>query len=328
MNKKLVLGIIISAGLVYLSLQNVSYADLVTGLGSFDHSFLPALLTTLVAIQVLRTYRWGLILIPLGRIDYGQLFSITSVGYLAVLALPARLGELVRPYLITKKSDIRLSSALATILVERVFDILFVLLMALALVFFTPLPPWLITSGILFTAFALSLLLLTIFMTIWRKTAYALLRPVLQWLPVRYRDRITETINHFLEGLQILVQEKKLLVISFTTALIWLLHVLVIYLLFLAFNMSLPVIAAFVLLVILIAGIAIPAAPGFIGNWHYVTILSLGLFQVSHGEALTFAVFHHFLSVGTVVALGLIFLPFHLISLLGMKKNGMISGKG
>jgi len=54
-------------------------------------------------MQFLRSYRWGVILEPLEKIDPFSLFSVTSVGFMAIAALPARLGELARPYLISQK---------------------------------------------------------------------------------------------------------------------------------------------------------------------------------------------------------------------------------
>ena len=103
--------------------------------------------------------------------------------------------------------------------------------------------------------------------------------------------------------------------------LIWLIDVLVIYLLFLAFGFHLPVAAAFVLMIILIIGIAIPTAPGFIGNWHYFCVLGLSLFGVPRTDALTFAIIYHALSIGIVVILGLAFLPFNRFSIADLRRQ-------
>jgi hypothetical protein len=68
-------------------------------------------------------------------------------------------------------------------------------------------------------------------------------------------------------------------------------------------------------MIILIAGIAIPTAPGFIGNWHYACILGLGLFGIAKPEAFSFALVYHFLSMFVVVVLGVSFLPFNKFSI-------------
>ena len=90
---------------------------------------------------------------------------------------------------------------------------------------------------------------------------------------------------------------------------------------FLAVGFQLPVVAAFVVMIILIIGIAIPTAPGFIGNWHYFCILGLSLFGVPKADALTFAIIYHILSTGVIVVLGLAFLPFNHFSIVDLRRQ-------
>jgi len=79
--------------------------------------------------------------------------------------------------------------------------------------------------------------------------------------------------------------------------------------------------ASFIVMIILIVGIAVPTAPGFIGSWHFSCILALGLFGVAKPEALSFAVVYHFLSMMIVVILGVVFLPFNKFSVSDMKEQ-------
>jgi uncharacterized membrane protein YbhN (UPF0104 family) len=78
---------------------------------------------------------------------------------------------------------------------------------------------------------------------------------------------------------------------------------------------------SFVVMIVLIIGIAIPTAPGFIGNWHFACILGLSLFGVAKPEAFSFAVVYHFLSMAFTITLGVIFLPFNKFSIADMKKQ-------
>jgi len=82
-------------------------------------------------------------------------------------------------------------------------------------------------------------------------------------------------------------------------------------------------------MVILVAGIAIPTAPGFIGNWHYACILGLSLFNIAKPEAFSFALVYHFLSMMMIVVLGVAFLPFNKFSISDMTKQmGQNQGTG
>jgi uncharacterized membrane protein YbhN (UPF0104 family) len=97
--------------------------------------------------------------------------------------------------------------------------------------------------------------------------------------------------------------------------------VLAIYMLLKAFDFTLPLMASFVVLVLLIVGIAIPTAPGYIGNWHLACVLALGFFGLAEAAVLSFAVVYHFLSMVIVVVLGVAFLPFNKFSISDMKKQ-------
>ncbi len=321
MKKKVIAGLLLSALLVYLSIRGIHPPDVAEGFRTFRYGYLPAVLAAMLLMQILRSIRWGLVLRPLEKIDQISLFSVTSVGFLAIIAIPARLGELARPYLITKKSRIKMSAALGTIVVERVLDSLTVLIIAVFVLFFTPLPTWLIRSSILFLLLTIALVSAMILMIVKREASLRVLGPLIGKLPERYAERVTRLISHFIDGFRIMVDPALLISVTGFSIAIWLVDVGAIYLLFLAVGFHLPVVASFVLMIILIIGIAIPTAPGFIGNWHYFCILGLSLFGVPKADALTFAIIYHVLSIGVVIVLGLAFLPFNRFSLVDLRRQ-------
>ncbi|MBU0575463.1 MAG: flippase-like domain-containing protein, partial [Proteobacteria bacterium] len=130
MKKKVIAGLVLGALLVYLSARGIQFQGVADGFRTIRYGYALPILAVMFLMQVLRSFRWGLILNPIEKVDQFSLFSVTSVGFLAIIAIPARLGELARPYLITKKSRIPMSSALGTIFVERVLDSLTILIIA------------------------------------------------------------------------------------------------------------------------------------------------------------------------------------------------------
>ncbi|MHB8907442.1 MAG: lysylphosphatidylglycerol synthase transmembrane domain-containing protein [Syntrophales bacterium] len=321
MKKKVIGGLALSAVLVYLSIRGIHFQGVADGLRTIRSGYLLPALAAMVLMQILRSVRWGLILRPLAKVDQFSLFSVTNVGFLAIIAIPARLGELARPYLITKKSPLNMSAALGTIFVERVLDSLTVLVITVFVLFFTPLPPWLVRSSVLFLLLTLALASVMILLIVKREASLRVLTPLIGRLPARYTEKANRLISHFIEGFRILVDPKLLAWVTGLSIVIWLADVLAIYLLFLAFRFPLPVAAAFVIMIILIIGIAIPTAPGFIGNWHYFCILGLSLFSVPKTDALTFAIIYHFLSIAVIIVLGLAFLPFNRFSLADLRQQ-------
>ncbi len=321
MNKKVILGILISVFLVYLSIRGINLQDVFRDLQRIQFSYVISFIILIMFMQWLRSYRWGVMLQPMEKIDQLSLFSVTSVGFLAIASIPARIGELARPYLISKRSSIKMSSALGTILVERVFDSFTVLAIAIIILFFTDLPPWMIKSSIIFFLLALVMFCFIIFLILRRDAALKLINGILSKLPGKFAHKIDELIHHFIDGFQIITNIKLFLYLFFLSALIWLVDVLAIYMLLESFDFGLPIMASFVLMIILIVGIAIPTAPGYIGNWHFACVLALSLFGLAKAEALSFALVYHFLSMIIVVVLGVAFLPFNKFSIPDMKNQ-------
>lgn len=314
------LGLLIGIFLVYLSVRGIRFQDVIDGFKMVKYAYIFPPLMIFLFMQVLRSWRWGIILSPIEKVDQLSLFSVTSVGFLAIVAIPARLGELARPYLITKKSRITMSAALGTVFVERIFDSFSVLSIFVFVLFLTPLPPWLIRASFVFFLITIVIFAIMILLIFRREVSIKVLSSFFKRLPEKYAMRLNRLVNYFIDGLAIITDPKRFIVVIFLSTVIWLINGTAIYILFSAFSFSLPLVAAFVLMIILMVGIAIPAAPGFVGNWHYFCILGLTLFGIPKTDALTFAVIYHFLSIGIVILLGLVFLPFNKFSLSDLQK--------
>jgi hypothetical protein len=314
MKKKLMVGIIFGAVLVYLSIRGINFQDVVDGFKTVRYRYVLSVLIILFLMQALRSWRWGVILSPMEKVDQLSLFSVTSVGFLAIIAFPARIGELARPYLIANKSQIGMSAAVGSILVERVFDCLTVLFIFVFALFFIPLPTWLIKSGVVFLFITLIIFAVMIFMIMKREVSLRTLNSLFQKLPEKYTLKLNHLFHQFIDGFKIIIDIKLFLYVTLLSILIWLIDVTAIYLMFLAFGFTLPPAAAFVLMIVLMIGITIPTAPGLIGNWHYSCILGLSLFDIPKTDAFTFSVIFHFTAVGIIIILGMMFLPFNKFS--------------
>ncbi|HPE06637.1 MAG TPA: lysylphosphatidylglycerol synthase transmembrane domain-containing protein [Smithellaceae bacterium] len=321
MNKKILLGIGLGIVLIYFSVRGIDFNETLTDLKKVHLGYAGLSLFFIILMQALRSYRWGVILEPMEKISQFTLFAVTSVGFLAIAAIPARIGELARPYLIAKRSSINMSSALGTIIVERVLDSLAVLTITVAVFILQDLPSWMFKSGILF--FSVTMLVIACMIgLIWRRErAVKIIDWILRWLPGKLAQKVNHVIHHFIDGFQVITDVNRLLYLLLLSAVVWLVDVAAIYTLLLAFGFNLPLLAAFVVMVILIAGIAIPTAPGFIGNWHYACILGLSLFGIAKPEGFSFALVYHFLSMIVVIILGAIFLPFNKLSISDMTKQ-------
>lgn len=312
--KKIILGIGLSAVLIYLSLRGIHFQGVADSIHRVSLPYVLLSLSMMFLMQVLRSIRWGGILRPVVKVDPFTLFSVSNVGFLAIVAIPARLGELVRPLLISRKKNVPMAAALGTIFVERIMDTFTVLLMAGLVIPLMPLPAWLVRSVSIMSAIVLIAVVLSGLFIAKRKRFEGIDRFIPKSLRSRYAGQIHRMIAHFIDGFAVITDWKRLGGLMILSVTVWIIDMLAIYALFLAFGYSLSPLAAFVLMLILIVGIAIPTAPGFVGNWHYACILALTLFGLEKADALSFAILYHALSVGIVLVLGLAFLPFNRFS--------------
>ena len=83
----------------------------------------------------IRSLRWQYLLEPLGHASFGNAFRATAVGFAASSVLPARAGEVIRPYFLARHENMTATGAFATIILERVLDVLTVLALLASFIF-------------------------------------------------------------------------------------------------------------------------------------------------------------------------------------------------
>ena len=314
MKRKLIIGILFSGFFVYLTLKNISLSELNVVLEEADYFYLIPIFFLSVFILYLRSYRWGIILNPLKRISQKVLFPITAVGLMAVVLLPFRMGELGRPYLVSKRSGVDMSSAFGTIVLERVFDGLTLMLLLLLTTYLAELPRWAYQTALYVMLFFILILSFLVLVILKRDFSLNLIGFFLKRFPDRIVRYLMEVFTSFADGLKILPDAKNTIFLALLSILVWLSMGLCIYILFYSFHFDLPLIAAYVVLVLTALGIMAPTAPGFVGNFHLFCVIALTCFGISKTEALSFAILLHFIQVGLVGLMGLAFIPLIKIS--------------
>ena len=309
LNWKFWLGIIISALFLFLAFQKVDFGELGEALKSAEYIYLiPASLLTIVSVWI-RAYRWHYLLQPVQAIPMRSLFSATAIGLMANNIFPARLGEFVRAYAIGEKESISKSASFATIVLERIFDGITVLLILSVVLLFNPLSlpgnmryAAYIACGIY--AFALTFLIL---LKVKTGQALKIAEFVSRPFPHRLQEGFQKILHAFITGLQILHDARNILVSSFLSIFVWLPIGFNIYILLYSFGIHIPMYGAFFLLVMLCIGVMIPAAPGFVGTIQLVFVAGLALFDVTRSHALSFSFLFHATQFIPVTALGLVF---------------------
>src|SRR5688572_6716716 len=130
-----VLILLLTFGLLAFFFRNADMA----GVWAETRRARPGLLGLAVLVTgltyVLRAMRWQYLLAPIGHARFGTAFRATVIGFAASSLLPARAGEVIRPYFLARKEHLSATAAFATIILERLLDLVTVLLLFASFVF-------------------------------------------------------------------------------------------------------------------------------------------------------------------------------------------------
>lgn len=306
--RNVALSLLVSGVFLYLAFRNVPLAGLAEALGRVRSGWL--LLAVLVSflIMVLRAWRWQIELLPLERIPLERLWAITAVAYLAINLLPARLGEVVRPWLLSRRSSVSFSNVVGNLVVEKTMDsvvILFYILTGLIAV--DNLPAWVRTGAMIPAVFAVTLVVLVVLLW-WRGEAFVD-RWLLDRLPERFGARLKRVLSAIVAGMQVLPNPRLLLAVFLVSLVLWFLPILSSYIMIRAFDFNLPFSAAVVVFIFIGFGTALPNVPGMIGPYQYACVLALDLFGVAKVDALAYGLVLNAVQFLTLLLQGLIALP-------------------
>jgi len=235
---QVVLGVIVSAVFIWLALRGLKLNEVIDGLGSANYLWLlPGIAVYFLAV-VIRTWRWHYLLKPLKPISVRQLFPTVVIGYMGNNVYPARAGELLRAYVLKRNEQISVSSSLATVIVERIFDGLVMLLFVFVALPTVPFLPDVVRSIVIFGSLIFfTALIVFLFLAARPILAARLYNPLIDHLlPHRWRDRVRGFIDRFMHGLAALRDFEHIVMIFFTSILIWLLETVKYWFVMHAFN--------------------------------------------------------------------------------------------
>ncbi len=129
----------LAVGLLAVFLRNADLGNVWASVAAARQDFLLLALVLTCVTFIVRAERWQYLLGPLGPTRFSTVFRTTVIGFAASAVLPARAGEVIRPYLLARREGLSATAAFATIVVERILDLLAVLLlMAAFLIWFDP----------------------------------------------------------------------------------------------------------------------------------------------------------------------------------------------
>ena len=269
----------------------------------------------LVATWV-RALRWRHLVNPVAEIPRDSLFRAQALGFMVNNLLPLRVGEFVRSWFLARQNNVSATSILGTVVIERVIDVVSVLLIAAGSL------AWAGRGGESLLAQGAMLLLPVACLPVMGLLAIrrfpgqvlSIARFFARPLPARVGSTLERLLGSFTEGLQSLTLGTHLAWILFHTVVIWLvLSTIPIVAGLYAFELNLATPAetlmlSWILLAAVGVAVAIPSAPGFFGTYQLAFSSVLERFDVTRAEALAAGLLIWFVFWITLVALGMLVL--------------------
>lgn len=315
---QLLAGALLAALLLAFFFRGVDWSALGTALREARLVPLAGLVLVTIAIYSVRAWRWGDLLLPLGRVGFGDLFSATMVGFASGLLIP-RAGELLRPWLVARRySSISTSAGFATIILERLIDLITVLVLFALYLFVLEAPSaqaenrlmdLVKLGGAVTGVAALGALGFLLALHANAERVTGLVERILSHFPRFIAEPGGRMLRAFSSGLAVLrAPLSHLGLIGAQSLVIWLLIALGFHLNHAAFGIVLPFHATFLLIAFLVVGVAIPT-PGMVGGFHAFYLLALSeVFGIERSTAAAAAVAAHALSNLPILVFGLLLL--------------------
>ncbi len=289
---QIILGLVFSIGSIYLSFQGVPVSQVAAAFSDVNF-WLVGLAFAVSAITLLaKAYRWRLLFSqdppPLQRS-----FSIQTIGIFINSILPARLGDLLRAYMMGEERSLSKMYVLGTIGVEKVFDLIFLVFSIFLLLPQVVFPTW-VSRPSEYTAVLVAVLIIIGSVIAWKREGFLqLFERFSILLPRRWRGWALRQTRNLLASLESVRNTRQLFWILLWTVIIWVLGFGTNWLVFIALDLPLSFLPAIFLLVVLQVGVAVPSSPGRIGVFHYITVLALSVFSIDKGPALSCGIILH-----------------------------------
>ena len=335
---KIGLGLLISGVCLYFVLRGVDWGEVWRHLTEVNPLLFMLAMFLMLAAYFLMSWRWQRLLEPLevpqvvgagagvdrgpvGKVSLFNLYGKTLTGYFFNAFFPARAGDIVRAYLLGKRTGLRKTTVLATIVIEKAFDgiaLLLMLLFSLALlpsVIANPasigISPELLAwaAGVAMAAAIVGMALFYLYSDRFARVVGSVAGKLP--LPERLKRLPVRLIKTFAEGMHIFRSPRPLASAALISMLVWLVVALMFLVGFLSFKTPFPseltgVVGLFFMTALVNLGLLIPALPGNVGTYEALAVAGMAFFRVDKELAVAFALIFHVGQIVTTLLVGVV----------------------
>ena len=317
-----------TAALVWWFFRSVALHDVWNAMARSRVDLVLAATGVTLQTYVFRAWRWQALLRPLGHVRFRSAFRTTVIGYAASFVLPGRVGEVLRPYLLARAEAVSAPSAFATVVIERVLDLVTTLLLFAVFLLggSVAVGPDVVWAGALAAAAALVGLAALFLGARHPATIAAWGSGLAARLPGRLGSLAGRAAHTFVDGLAVMRQPGALLSACALSILVWLSIALGVWLTSRAFDLTFRFDGSFLIIMFLVVGVAAPTPAG-VGTFHWMYRLAVTTFFGAPVEtAVAAAIVLHAVSFIPISLLGFVFLAQDGLSIGRLRRLAPIAG--
>jgi len=296
---KTTVGLLISAAFLYVAVRSLDLTEVWRQMKAAKYWWIvPGVAVYFFAVWG-RTWRWHYLLRPLKSVSLRRLFPVVTIGYMGNNVYPARAGEVIRAYVLKRKEGVSISASLATVIVERMFDGLVMLIFVFIGLPFISMPDWLRNMVVIASAVFFGALVVFFVFAVRPQWAGRIYGPLVRrLLPARWREPVVDFLDRFIDGLSSLRSGRDVLMIFVTSVVIWLAETVKYWFVMHAFTgpgSGFPVPFYVLMLMNGVVNLAttIPSSPGYVGTFDLPGIEVLSIFGVPRDVAAAYTLVLH-----------------------------------
>ncbi|MFZ1755768.1 MAG: lysylphosphatidylglycerol synthase transmembrane domain-containing protein [Caldilineaceae bacterium] len=302
---QLLIGFAISALFIYYLLPGLKLDEVGAALATANYWWIvPGVIVYFIGLGA-RTWRWHYMLRHLKPVPLGRLFPVVCIGYFGNNVYPFRAGEIIRSWVLKRKEGIPIASSLTTVIIERIFDGLVMLLFVFLALPFAPIPDAYRQFVVLLTV----LLVLATALFVWMAMQPERMARLYGWfaarlLPATLRRRTDDIFQRFMEGIRSLSSPRDIGMIFITSIAVWLMETVKYWFVMHAFPFNVSFLALMLMNGIVNLATTLPSAPGYVGTFDTPGIETLVAYGVGRDLAAAYTAVLHVALWVPVTAVG------------------------
>ena len=302
------LGVAVSAGIIFYMISQFDLGQTKTVFGSAKVEWLGLAAVLYLLLFPLRGLRWSWLLANIKPIPVATSTQTLMIGAMANNILPARLGDVVRAYLLSRRANLAATATFSNVLLERIIDGCTVIaVLSAVLIFDPPQNDWVGPLGLTMAAVFFAALTICTVLAAAPNLFWKLARPLLSWLPDGFSSKVENKLELLLSGIKVLTQPGLMLRVVGISIFIWIAEAGIYVVCQQAFGLSVPFSGAILVMAVLTLGLTAPSGPGFVGVFEGLVVAGVALYGVEPNAGLAFAIAMHLIHYVPVTLIGVIY---------------------